>query len=415
MNARLQILLLSRFRPGFPTGGAALRNWQNVHGLARLGPVDVLSVSETVEPAATPIPPVREWIPLSLNASGQGASQRNRWRARLWFLRPGVHPWVDRYRQPQLRQAVADVLARRRYDVVVVEELSLAAYLPALRKSGARVVFDAHNIESRLRAELAVEADSPLRRIKRRWRDRRLWQEERSAVRQADVVWACSERDARELEGMYRPRQIVDVVPNGLNCDDYLWADAVSAGADWRPYPLTLSFLGTYSYRPNHDAAMALLQDILPRLRAAGHSPRLRLIGRDPSPALQAAAAADPDVTVTGAVDSILPYLGEPSIVTLPIARGSGTRLKILEAFATGRPVVSSSKGAEGLNVVDGEHLLLRDDPAAMTDAVLALWSDAALRRALCSAAKDLLVRRYSWESAAQAIEKSLVAHHVQP
>jgi polysaccharide biosynthesis protein PslH len=414
MNPPFEILLLSRFRPGHPNGGAALRNWQNLHGLARLGSVDVVSIAETIE-SPSPVPPVREWIPLSLNAPGRSATRRDGWRARLWFLRPGVHPWVDRYRQPALLQAIQDVLARRRYDVVVVEELSLAAYLPALRSSGARVVFDAHNIESRLRAELAAEADSPMRRLKRRWRDRRLWQEERSAVRQADVVWACSERDARDLERLYQARQTVDVVPNGLNRDDYHLADAVPAEADWRPYPLTLSFLGTYSYRPNHDAAMALLQDILPRLRAAGHSPRLRLIGRDPTPALQAAAAADPDVTVTGAVDSILPYLREPSIVTLPIARGSGTRLKILEAFATGRPVVSSSKGAEGLEVVDGQHLLLRDDPVAMTDAVLALWSDAALRQALCSAARDLLVQRYSWESAAHAIEKSLVAHHVHP
>jgi glycosyltransferase involved in cell wall biosynthesis len=104
----------------------------------------------------------------------------------------------------------------------------------------------------------------------------------------------------------------------------------------------------------------------------------------------------------------VLPYLEQACVVTLPIAWGSGTRLKILEAFAVGRPVVSTAKGAEGLDVVDGEHLLIRDDAAAIANAAIELWHRPDVRSRVCGNAFELVARRYSWPAAAERIAESL-------
>ena len=117
---------------------------------------------------------------------------------------------------------------------------------------------------------------------------------------------------------------------------------------------------------------------------------------------------------MTGAVDSIVPYLEQPCVVTLPIAIGSGTRLKIVEAFAVGRPVVSSAKGAEGIDAVDGEHLLLataRGDGAAVID----LWSSPAMRGTICKSALELARVRYSWSAATDRSPPASVSMIVQP
>jgi glycosyltransferase involved in cell wall biosynthesis len=231
---------------------------------------------------------------------------------------------------------------------------------------------------------------------------------ERRAVAGADVLWACSEQDALALQRAYRPRAPITVVPNGVDVPAYRRDGVPPATGDWRHLPITLVYVGLFSYSPNEDAALRLIREVLPSVRARGHDARLVLVGRDPTPALMAEARSDPRIELTGPVQNVLPYLEQPCIVTLPIAFGGGTRLKIVEAFAVGRPVVSSAKGAEGLDAIDGTHLLLREDPAAMAEAVIELWHRPQWRGALCARALELVQRRYSWPAAARRIARSL-------
>jgi glycosyltransferase involved in cell wall biosynthesis len=165
---------------------------------------------------------------------------------------------------------------------------------------------------------------------------------------------------------------------------------------------------GLFGYPPNDDAALRLIHEVLPAVRNRGYSARIVLAGRNPAPALIAAAHRDAAVEVTGAVESIVPHLEQPCIVTLPIAIGGGTRLKIVEAFAVGRPVVSTTKGAEGIDGVDGEHLFIRDQPEAMASAVTDLWNSPSVRARICQSALDLARGRYSWSTATERIAMSL-------
>jgi polysaccharide biosynthesis protein PslH len=237
---------------------------------------------------------------------------------------------------------------------------------------------------------------------------RRMVAAERRIVMGADVVWACSEHDARQLERVHGRRTRMTVVPNGVDVDSYRRAGALPPGADWSRLPITLLYPGLFNYLPNEDAATRLIRDVLPAVRAHGRSVRLVLVGRNPTPSLLAAARQDAGVEVTGTVESVVPYLEQACVVTLPIAIASGTRLKILEAFAVGRPVVSSAKGAEGIEALDGEHLLIRETPESMAAAVIDLWNRPVLRTTLCQNALELVRTRYSWSIAARRIAQSL-------
>jgi glycosyltransferase involved in cell wall biosynthesis len=235
---------------------------------------------------------------------------------------------------------------------------------------------------------------------------RRMMTTERRAITSADIVWTCSQVDARNIASLYGRRWGVHVVPNAVDVEKYRHAHA--DGERDGGSPVTMVYPGVFSYPPNEQAALTLVREVLPAVRRRAERARVVLVGRNPTPPLLDAARADSDVVVTGAVPTVLPYLEQPCVIALPIASGGGTRLKILEAFAAGRPVVSTTTGAEGIDAIDGEHLLLRDSIEAMADAIVELWQGSALRRHLCASALRLVRSRYSFEAASASIEQSL-------
>ena len=412
-------VVLTRWRPDKPTSGAALRNWQNIRGLAQLGPVDVVSVGE--EDRAERVECVREWATFSIR-------QRSWWertKTRCGLMRPGVYRGIDLLHLRSVTRWVSNHGGACGYDVAVIEGLSLASYIRELKGLSRQVVFDAHNVESVFHsAAVSAMSDRPegIVRRARSWLSRRLMEEaERRAVLGADVVWACSDHDAREIESAYRTPSPVTVVPNAVDVDAYRRADAPAAGDDWSRTPITLVYPGSFAYPPNAEAAMRLITEVLPVVRARGYMVRAILVGRDPTPRMLDAARQYAGVEITGMVESVVPYFAQPCVVTLPITLGSGTRLKILEAFAAGRPVVTTPKGAEGLDVVDNEHLLIREDLDALANAVVDLWGRPRLRESLCANALELVRRDYSWPVAARRIAQSLgiegnpSSHYAEP
>ena len=403
-------LLLSRFCLSHAAGGAALRNLQNVNGLASLGPVDLVSIGEDQPDGAHPMPSfIRRWKHFSLTDLGKTSNDTKTTASRLRRFLSASHDSVTRYHDSQIEDWLVREVRRERYDVVVIEELSLASYIHPLRKLGCEVVFDAHNVEGRLLAQMSQsrdDNDSLISRLKRFNQSYRLKLEERRAVNRADLIWACSELDSRLIQEAYgKP---ATVVPNTLNVHDYQTAKVDEAFRSREVGPLTMLFVGSYGYYPNQDAANRLITEILPRVREQVPDARLNLVGRHPTAAMARAAEQDERITVTGAVDSIEPYLQIPSVIVIPLALGSGTRLKALEAFAAGLPVVSTKKGIEGIEVRDGEQVLLRETPEEIAAGVVELWRNPELRNALRERAKASVQAGYSWEVAARLIERSL-------
>lgn len=385
----MRSLFVTRWAPDRTDGGAALRNMQNLRALAALGPVDVVSIGgpESARVAAG----VADWRHFVLPAHSPPLPGA--------WLAARHHPLIRRHHHAG---ALAHIraLPRGRYDIAVVEEIALAGYIAPLRAAGVPVVFDAHNVEARLRADIAAGG------LRSRIMTHRLGAAEAEAMRTADLIWCCSDVDASLIATLYRPGAPVTVVPNAVNVGAY--ATALAGQRRRATEPPRLLYIGTYAYSPNEAAALRLIHDILPALRLRGLGLPLALVGRDPTAAMHQAANGDRAIKITGAVPSIVPWLAAPAIVVLPIMQGSGTRLKILEAFAAGCPVISTAKGAEGIATTAEKNIVLAESNADFTAAIARLAADPAARRALGEAAYHTARAHYSWEAAAERVHIAL-------
>jgi polysaccharide biosynthesis protein PslH len=206
-----------------------------------------------------------------------------------------------------------------------------------------------------------------------------------------DRVLVCSQQDRERLGGRH-----VTVVPNG--------APRGENGASRVEGSSTLLFCGTLGWEQNADAVLFFVREIRPLVRAERPDARFVVVGKHPSPAIRALHDGH-RVTVVHDVPSVEPYYREAPGLVVPIRVAGGTRIKILEAFSLGTPVVSTSVGGEGLDVVPGEHLLVADTPRTFADRCLALLADPDLGRRLASRAVALVEVRYSWP----AIEQSMI------
>ena len=226
--------------------------------------------------------------------------------------------------------------------------------------------------------------------------------DERTFMHRADQTWVCSHRDQQILKELYGDEPQSYVVPNAINMGNY---EKARAGGCPLPdgltaHPRYVLFMGNFGYIPNAEAADLLLTQIYPRLKDAYPACRLLLVGRDPTPQMLDATKSDNNIVVTGQVPDVLPYLAAASVMIVPLLKGSGTRFKILEAFAAHCPVVSTAKGAEGLNVTDGQQLLLREGADALASGIIELWQSPKTADILITKGYELVKKNYSWEAA---------------
>jgi len=290
---------------------------------------------------------------------------------------------VASVRQPYLaaRHASSDlgrIAAQAAPDTVQAEFPYLVA--PAAR-ARVPVVLDAHNVESELARSFAASEPRRLWRARWRWESGKLARFEREAVRAASTVCATSDADAAAFEAMGAADVVV--VPNGVDTDVIPFVP-VGPGA-------VVIYVAHFGYFPNQAAARALTEEILPRLRETVPDAIVRLVGRE-APGNEAAG-----VEVVGEVEDVVPHLHAARVTVIPLRAGSGTRLKVLEAMAAGVPVVSTRLGVAGLEVRDGEHVLLAESSAELADAAAAVLRDDALAGRLAAAGRKLVESRYDW------------------
>jgi len=281
---------------------------------------------------------------------------------------------------------IADLCRRDSYDLVWVERLSAFPLVPELP---GRVVFDFHDVEH-------VRLARKLRTTPRGWKSLgesleyvKLRRYELARARAPREVAVCSAGEAALFPGAGR----VWIIPNGVSVSTDL--PALMRSDHTEP---TLLFVGTMSYPPNVDAAAFFCRDVLPLIRRQVPDVRVLLVGHEP-PAEIRRFHDGTTVIVTGSVPSVQPYLAEASVAIVPLRFGGGTRIKILEALAHGRPVVSTTVGAEGLDLEDGKHLLLGDAPERFAEQCVRLLRDRELRRTLIHAGWTRVKRDYDWPS----------------
>ena len=401
-----RILFLMPQLPYPPQQGTTLRTFGLFNGLAQRGHEMALICfreADQPDPAETPLPDMAS--PL-VTLPAPPARSRPR---RLLDLAAGHTDMARRLWLPAFLEALRDLLSRERFDVIQIEGLEMAVYLPEIvqmvrgQSPGTLLVYDAANAEHALQQRMARQDW----RTPRRWpmaayssiQARRLADFERQTVRLVDPVGACSKEDAALIAALGQPTPIT-VVPNAIDVDSYAASDSPPADV---PHP-ALVFTGKMDYRPNIDAVLWFAEEILPRIREKVPGAHFLAVGQKPHPRLDVLRGRE-DVTLTGFVPEIQPYIGAADVFVTPLRMGSGTRLKLLEAMAMGRAIVSTRLGAEGLHVQDGEHLLLADEPDAFADAVVALLGDDARRRALGERGREFVLAHHDWAAVIPRLE----------
>lgn len=376
----MRILFLSPWFPFPPTNGSELRINALIRGLAtrhevtlvsfHRRPVDDAHIRAAREHvSAVHLVPWREFQP-----AGR--------RARLAFFSARPRSVVDTY-SPEMAERIGRVLDSSTHDVVIASQLIMAAYWPHFRRVPA-ILEEVELGIYRQQTDEPVAAHLGVRR-------RLMWAKQAAYLRSLLPHFAActvvSERERALLRAVAPEHKAVELIPNCIDLPAY-------TGVRPPKEPNTLVFTGAFSYSVNHDAMLWFIGEVFPRVRDAVPEARLVITG---DPAGLPLPPAD-QVTQTGYLDDIKPVMAAATASLVPIRYGGGTRLKILEAFALGTPVVATSKGAEGLDVIDGTHLLLADTPEEFADAVILLLRDVELCRRLAAAGLELVRVSYSWE-----------------
>jgi sugar transferase (PEP-CTERM/EpsH1 system associated) len=300
---------------------------------------------------------------------------------------------IRKYSSRAMRAAIDREIRERDYDIVVCDFLATSINLPF--GLGCATLLFQHNVESMIWRRHFETQKSGLKRdlLKSQWR--KMLRYEREISRAFDAVIAVSEVDAELMRKEFGIRQVYDV-PTGVDT-------AYFKPAEGSPNPFELVFTGSMDWMPNQDAILYFADRILPIISVAIPECSLTVVGRNPGPPLLQLGRSNPRIRVTGGVEDIRGYISRSAAYVVPIRIGGGTRLKIYEAMAMGKPVISTTIGAEGLPVRDGEELLIADEPAEFAHAVVQVLRNAQLANRLAERARAVVCEEFGWQRAANS------------
>ena len=396
----MKVLLLTPQLPYPPHQGTSLRNFHIIRGLAEACEVSLLSFLEPGQTAfstssmqAVPeqIRPLSqlcqtiETIPVPLRTTAKRLQQL------LVTRRPDM---AHRLFSQAFNSKLLQMLRTEQYDIVQIEGIELARYLPVIRYGSppSKIVFDDHNAETELqRRSFLTDLQQPRRWVAASysWEQvRRLRRFERWVCQQADWVTAVSDPDKTHLADLIQGQTPITVIPNSLDVQQFRLDKTEAILSD-------IVFSGKMDYRPNVDAVLWFVAEVWPHIRRERPSTTFTVVGQKPHARLER-LQREPGITLTGWVERVEPFLAGTKVFIMPFRVGSGTRLKLIEAMAAGKAIVSTAVGAEGFPVQHKRELILVDEAMEMATAVLQLLNNPDERQRLGQVAKRF-AQQYDW------------------
>ncbi len=307
----------------------------------------------------------------------------------------GVPPELRYFDSNSLTQKISSLISKIKFDVIHIDQINMGLYLKAIpQDQRCRTIWSLHDYDFKKFKQI-IELEPKKARKFRLWLNNQFvyYWEPRHAAKFGRIV-TVSNLD-KQLLSAKNPNLKIEVIPNGV--------DALAL----MPYPentgkQVLLFVGNMDYLPCIDGIMHFHEHILPLIKKALPTVELWVIGKDPPD--QILKLKDMGVLVTGRVDDVRPYYEKSKVCIVPLRAGSGTRLKILEAMALGRPVVSTSTGCEGLDITDGRELAVADTPELFAKKTIELLTNEALRKKIAVQAREFVVQNHEWNMIAQKL-----------
>ena len=338
----------------------------------------------------------------------EGYNEPGRWKNRLagWrkLLFNKLPKYVQTFPVSEMREPLRRLIKTKSFDVVAIDQLYLVQLKTEL--TGIPAVLVEHNVESAALARRYQTASNPLHKVRDWINWKRLKEFERYWLQQFRVCVAVSSDDAVRTSQL-APSALVLIVPNGVDCSHFK-----NEGSQRNENKVL--FFGTLNYGPNIDALEWFCCDIWPSILSRLPDAELEIVGIDPTPRV-ISLSNEPGVFLTAFVPDIRPKLWLSTVTVVPIRIGGGTRLKILEAMAAGCPVVSTSFGAEGLDVENGKHLHLADSQRDFAEKVIGMLMRSDESAMMAHAARELVEEQYDWQVISArfeyALEKTIEMH----
>ena len=390
----LRILYLSPRQSWPPRSGARLRDYHLARALGLHAEVTYLYFAEADAPADTKehlsfcrkvvaVPKPDFYTPAKLIRGAIGRQPLS----------------VVNYTSAAMMDALSKVLEGPEFDLVHLDSIHMFNYVARLRPAErARVVYDWHNIESEIMFRFGKNVASVPKKLYATLTAKRLAAMELDILRNAFGHVVCSPREKEQLL-VLTPKARIEVIGNGVEVDAF--SPAASDAKRNR-----ILFVGSMAYHANIEGAVWFVQKIWPEIQQRYPEWRLTLVGSDPAPAVLELRKV-PNVEVTGTVPDVKPYYQEALAAIVPLLVGGGTRLKILEAMAAGVPVVSTALGAEGLEVANGENILIAANDQDWMRHLSSLTGP--LRQSLTAAGRALVRKQYDWNAIGQELYQTYV------
>lgn len=296
---------------------------------------------------------------------------------------------INRDYRYEMRKAFLEVVESFKPDVVHIDHLQMAQFVDF--NASYKVVLDNHNVESIIIKRIAETSESISTRLYASVEWPKLQRYELDICKRCNLVLTVSETDERTLVDMGVNSSYIDYVPIGVDTQSFKYIDRIKSSQN-------MLSLGTMSWPPNIDSMLYFTKDIMPIIRKQYLGCTLTIAGSNPSPVIQS-LASEPDISVTGFVDDADELARKCGVFIVPLRSGSGVRVKILNALAMGLPIVSTTIGVEGLDVRNGEHLLIADTPADFAESVIRVLTDSDLAQKLGVNGRKFVCDNYSWET----------------
>jgi glycosyltransferase involved in cell wall biosynthesis len=380
----MRILFLSSWYPFPADNGSRIRVLNLIKQLSKCHDISLLSFSRDGEIAGDRLAVMQEYCAAVCTVPLVGFRPRSI-RSTLGFFSPRPRSFVDTYSRA-MQASVEQAMIETDVSVVVASQMDAAPYAAALR--------NVPRVFEELELTVLQEKYTSQSRVDRRLRYGLMWWKTERFVRQLvsqfDGCTVASQQERANVLRVAPNCQRLAVIPNGVDLGQY-------EGELGAPQPDTLVFPGALTYDANLDAMTFFLDKVFPLIRAQQPGISLRITGKTDGVPLEGLPLGE-GVILTGYLEDVRPTIAQSWACVVPLRVGGGTRLKVLEAMALGTPVVSTSKGAEGLDITPGEHLLVADDPDHFAQCVVKLITDPDLRDRLVVNGRRLVEEEYGWD-----------------